>query len=103
MNLFESLQQKEKVTLLVNRAEENNAIKVEDIEKVLHADVHMTFPVEQNVATNALNKGVPFVTGAVGSKLTTAVQNLIKPLLTGETIVPVRQKKANTGLFGLNK
>lgn len=103
MNLLESLQQKEKLSVIITRADDSNMITLDDVEQVLHAPVYMTVPTEYNVAVNALNKGVPFVTGAANSKLSSAVAELVKPLLGGAAPVVDNKKKAKKSLFGRKK
>ena len=105
MNLLESLQQKEKVSVIVNCAEETNSITLDDVEKVLHTSVFLAIPTEHSVAVNALNKGIPFVTGAANSKLSEAVQKLISQYLSGETqpSESEKKKKQKKSLFGRKK
>ena len=105
MNLLDSLQQKEKLWVVVNRAVEMNSISLADVEKVLHEPIRATLPSDYMVAVNALNKGVPFVTGASGSKLSLAMQEIVKALLSGEkdSMKVDTAKKAKKGLFGKKK
>ena len=102
MNLLESLQQKDKLSVIVNRAEESGAISLEDVEQVLHESVHLAIPTEYNVAVNALNKGIPFVTGAANSRLSTSIQELAGQLSSGTVGSKEKEKKSKPkkGLFG---
>lgn len=103
LNLLESLQQREKISVIVNRADESGSISLQDVEQVLHTDIFMTIPTEHNVALNALNKGIPFVTGAANSKLTAAVQELARQLAGDTANSAEKKKKAKKGLFGRKK
>ncbi|MGN0334307.1 MAG: AAA family ATPase [Lachnospiraceae bacterium] len=102
MNLLESLQQKEKVQVLVNHTSDSKGISLEDVEKVLHAPVHLTLPGEQIIAVNALNKGIPLVTGAAKSKLAAAIQELAGQLTEDEGSGP-KKKRGSNRLFGKKK
>lgn len=105
LNLLESLQQREKISIIVNRTEESSAISLQDVEQVLHDSLCLAIPTENSVALNALNKGIPFVTGAVNSKLTASVQELAGQLAAGssDTVEKEKKKKAKKGLFGRRK
>lgn len=82
MNLFESLQLSEKVTLIVNRNDENSSIEIEDVERVLGLKVTSILPTEHNTALGALNKGIPFVINAPTSELSIGVKTLARSLLS---------------------
>ena len=104
MNLLDSLQQKEKLWVIVNRAVEMNSISLADVEKVLQEPIRAKLPSDYMVAVSALNKGVPFVTGAPGSKLSVAVKDIAKALLSGEQgNMKVDTSKTKKGLFGKKK
>ncbi|MGN0267468.1 MAG: AAA family ATPase [Lachnospiraceae bacterium] len=103
LNLLESLQQREKIAVIVNRAEESGSISLQDVEQVLHTSIFMTIPTEHNVALNALNKGIPFVIGAANSKMTAAVKELARQLAGGAAGSAEKKKKAKKGLFGRKK
>lgn len=102
MNLLESLKQKEKVAVIVNGAEESASIKAEDVEQVLHAPVYMKIPADRATALNALNKGIPFVTGRANNRLNMSVQEFVKQLLQEETGSKASERKKK-GLFGKKK
>ncbi len=101
MNLFESLQQKEKVAVIINRYDDSSSIKLEDVEQVLHETVTTMLPTDQSAALNALNKGLPFVTSAPSSKLSAAVLELVDGILSGdpEEMKKGRMNKGKKRLF----
>ena len=105
MNLLDSLQQKEKLWVIVNRAVEMNSISLADVEKVLHEPIRAKLPSDYMVAVNALNKGVPFVTGAAGSKLSVAMKEIAKALMSGEkdSTKTGKAKKAKKSHLGKKK
>ena len=75
MNLLESLQQIEKVNLIVNR-EVESIITINDTEKIMGGKITARIPADWKTATAALNKGVPFVNGYPNSKMSSVVSDL---------------------------
>jgi pilus assembly protein CpaE len=75
MNLFDSLQQANKVKLVVNR-EVESVITKGDAEKIMGGKIVSTLPADWKIATAALNKGVPFVVEAHSSRLSNALSEL---------------------------
>ncbi len=83
ISLLESLQQKEKVRIIINRAVEINSITVDDVQRVVHAPIIAKIPSDYMVAISALNRGIPFVIGAAKSKLSLAIANIANIIETG--------------------
>jgi pilus assembly protein CpaE len=79
MNLMESLQQVEKVNLVVNR-EVESIITVNDAEKIMGGKILVRIPADWKTATAALNKGVPFVKGYPNAKLSSVISDLASKL-----------------------
>jgi pilus assembly protein CpaE len=79
MNVLESLQQIEKVNLIVNR-EVESIITVNDAEKIMGVKILARIPADWKTATAALNKGVPFVSGYPNAKLSNVVSELARKL-----------------------
>ncbi|MDD6043255.1 MAG: AAA family ATPase, partial [Eubacteriaceae bacterium] len=106
MNLLDSLQQKDKLWVVVNRAMEMTSISLADVEKVLQMPIRAKLPSDYMVSVNALNKGVPFVTDAPANKLSVAVQEIAASLLSGEDVRvdtgKSGKKKEKKSLFGKN-
>lgn len=82
INLLESLQQKEKVRVLINRDMEGN-ITGGDVEKILGKAIWARIPSDYFVAVNALNKGVPFVISAPKNKMSLAYEEISQRILKG--------------------
>lgn len=85
ISLLESLQQTDKVRVIVNRAVDMNTITVSDVEKIIGYPIWAKIPSDYKVAVNALNRGIPFVTGAPNSKLSMSVSELADKLVSGKT------------------
>lgn len=83
MSILESLQQKEKIRVIINRAAEINTITVGDVQRIIDAPILAKIPSDYMTAVSALNRGVPFVQGAPNSKLSQSVGELANLLITG--------------------
>ena len=82
INLLDSLQQKEKVRILINRDMEGN-ITTNDVEKILGKQIWARIPSDYFLAVNALNKGLPFVISAPKSKMSLAIDEIAEKIMTG--------------------
>lgn len=97
MNLLESLQQKDKVKVVINREVDGN-ITQKDVEKIIGKTVWATIPSDYSVAVNSLNKGVPFVVSSPKNKMSTAFNVITNKLTNGDDSVLEIPKKHS--LFG---
>ena len=83
MSILESLGQKKKVRVIINRAVEINSITVSDVQRIIDAPILARIPSDYLVAVAALNQGQPFVQSAPKSKLTLAIRDIAEKILTG--------------------
>lgn len=90
LSLLDSLQQTDKVRLIVNRAVDISSIKVSDVQKILGYPIWAKIPSDYKVAVTALNRGVPFVISSPTSSLSQSVNNVANLLLHGETDTRVK-------------
>lgn len=97
VSLLESLQQTDKIRLIVNRAVDMNSITINDVQKIIGYPIWAKIPSDYKVAVNALNRGVPFVIGSPNSKLSESISELADILLSGNTDFDIQKKK------GMNK
>ena len=97
VSLLESLQQTDKIRLIVNRAVDMNSITINDVQKIIGYPIWAKIPSDYKVAVNALNRGVPFVIGSPNSKLSESISELADILLSGNTDFDIQRKK------GINK
>jgi pilus assembly protein CpaE len=72
LNLLESLQQRDKIMLIVNR-EVDGSVTTKDVQKIMDRPIVARFPTDWKLAVAALNKGVPFVLSAPSSALSKSV------------------------------
>ena len=83
MSILESLGQKKKVRVIINRAVEINSITVSDVQRIIDAPILARIPSDYLVAVAALNQGQPFVQCSPKSKLTLAIRDITEKILTG--------------------
>ena len=95
VSLLESLQQTDKIRLVVNRAVDMNSITINDVQKIIGYPIWAKIPSDYKVAVNALNRGVPFVTGAPNSKLSASISGLTEILIKGSTDYDLMGKNKN--------
>jgi pilus assembly protein CpaE len=92
-SLLESLQQKDKVRILVNRAVETNSITINDVQKIIGCPIWAKIPSDYKIAVSALNRGVPFVIGAPHSKLSQSISEVANLLLTGSVDYDIQKSQ----------
>ncbi len=83
LTLLDSLQQTDKIKLIVNRAMDMSSISINDVQGILGHPIWAKIPSDYKVAVTALNRGVPFVIGDPASKLSQAVSSVADILLSG--------------------
>ncbi|WP_312653297.1 AAA family ATPase [Aminipila sp.] len=83
LSLMDSLQQRDKVRLIVNRAVDMSSITVEDVQKIIGCPIWAKIPSDYKVAVTALNRGVPFVISSPGSTLSQSVSIVAGALISG--------------------
>ena len=66
-----------------------NSITVNDVQKIIGYPIWAKLPSDYKVAVNALNRGVPFVVGAPGSKISESISGLVDTLTSGQTNVNI--------------
>ncbi len=96
LNILRSLQQVNKVKIIVNRAVSIGSITLDDVQKLIDCPIWAKLPSDYKVAVTALNRGVPFVTGAPKSELSQAVSTVASMLLEGTEDVDtlsIKQRK----------
>ena len=83
MSILESLGQKKKVRVIINRAVEINSITVADVQRIVDAPILSRIPSDYLVAVAALNQGQPFVQSAPKAKLSLAIEDIAEKIITG--------------------
>ena len=84
LSLLDSLQQTEKIRLIVNRAVDMSSITVNDVQSILGCPIWAKIPSDYKVAVTALNRGIPFVLSNPVSKLSQSIEDVVRLLLEGE-------------------
>ncbi|MEL4106866.1 AAA family ATPase [Oscillospiraceae bacterium WX1] len=83
MTILDSLQQKEKINVIVNRMVDGNTITLDDVHNILGCPIWAKVPIDYKAAISALNRGIPIVTAAPNTKLTQALSEITEQLLQG--------------------
>lgn len=97
LSLLESLKQTDKVKLIVNRAVSVSTITLDDVGKLINCPIWAKIPSDYKTAVTAVNRGIPFVTGAPKSDLSASISAITDLLLEGtediESLSPKKLKK----------
>ena len=99
MSILESLGQKKKVRVIINRAMEINSITIADVQRIVDAPILARIPSDYMVAVAALNRGQPFVQSAPKAKLSLAIGDVAARIASGtenfdlQQLTPRERKK----------
>lgn len=102
ISLLESLQQTDKVRVIVNRAVDMSSITIKDVQKIIGYPIWAKIPSDYKISVNALNRGIPFVTGSPTSKLSQSISEL-SDLLTGGALSNQKKNENERKSLNLNK
>ncbi len=91
--VLRSLQQLDKVKIIVNRAVNISSISLSDVQKLIDCPIWARIPSDYKIAVTALNRGIPFVTGAPKSELSHAVSSIAALISAGTTDVESLSQK----------
>ncbi len=93
LNLLDSLQQTEKITMVINR-EVDGSVTLKDVQRIVNQPIVARFPSDWKLAVASLNKGVPFVVGAPNSGLAKSLSQFAQGLAVAPKTEPkVPEKK----------
>ena len=96
LELLESLHQRGKTKLVLNRASDDMGIRIHDAEDTLGFLIAAHIPSDGKLVVSALNKGLPFVLSHPSSKVSLAVKDLgdlvIKDLGYQKDLIESRKK-----------
>ena len=94
MGILESLGQKKKVKVIINRAVEIKSIEIADVQRIIDAPILARFPSDYMVAVAALNLGQPFVHSAPKARLSLAVSDIAEKIAVGNDSFDIQQYTA---------
>lgn len=83
LGILDSLNQKRKVRVIINRAVEINTITIADVQRIVDAPILARIPSDYMIAVAALNQGQPFVLSAPKSKLSLAISDMATTIDSG--------------------
>ncbi|MBP1924810.1 pilus assembly protein CpaE [Sedimentibacter acidaminivorans] len=101
ISILESLQQTDKLRIIVNRAVDMNTITINDVKRIIGYPIWAKMPSDYKIAVNALNRGIPFVIGAPKSQLSQSISELVELLLNGSANYDILNKKKKNKVLGL--
>lgn len=84
---------KEKINLILNRADSEFGLGSKDVEKTLNLPVKVKIPSDGGVAVRALNTGEPFVLSNPKAPITKGIYEL------AELVKPEKKKESGAGIF----
>lgn len=84
LSLLHSLQQGDKIRLVVNRVMEMSTISINEIQSILGYAIWATLPSDYKVAVTALNRGVPFIISNPTCRLSASISLIAETILLGE-------------------
>lgn len=97
MEMMESLHySKEKIKLVLNRANSEGGIRTGEVEESLHHDFIATLPSDGKTVLGAVNRGIPFVLSHPETLVSQSIFNLAKVITNAELDVSVESQKAFT-------
>lgn len=76
-----------------------NSITINDVQKIIGYPLWAKIPSDYKVAVNALNRGIPFVTGAPKSQLSQSISQLVDILLSGNKNYNLKKSNKKFRLF----
>lgn len=100
VSILESLKQTDKIRIVVNRAMDMNSITINDVQRIIGYPIWAKLPSDYKVAVNALNRGIPFITGAPKSKLSESITGLANILTSGSSDFDIIKKDKKVFKFG---
>lgn len=83
LGLLESLQQRDKVMLVINR-EVEGSVTIQDVQRIMDRPIVARFPTDWRLAVGSLNRGTPFVQSAPKAPLSRAVAAFAQSLDQGD-------------------
>lgn len=82
MEVLDGLHYKEKVKLIVNRANKEMGLDVKDVEQVLNFPVSFAIPSDGRALVGAVNNGIPFVRSHTHSKAAEGIRKMAQSFIS---------------------
>lgn len=96
LSLLTSLQQGDKIKLILNRVDDPHSIGIKDVEEILGIPPYAKLPNDPKTARGAINRGIPFVIDTRNCKLSQAIASMADSLMSGDQsieIIDIKKKK----------
>jgi pilus assembly protein CpaE len=89
---------KDKIKLVLNRADSDGGIELSEVEDSLHYRFTSTLPSDGKTVVRSVNKGIPFVVGSPEAQVSKDMVQLAK-ILAGEEQITVKEPKGMVSKF----
>ena len=103
LNILETLNYREKVSVVLNRSDQDLGVEVSDLEKGLDITVSYQIASDEKAAISAINKGVPLVISHANSEFTRSMKRLVDRMVVNRrhTKADKQSKGIITRMFSL--
>ncbi len=98
LNLMENLRYKDKVQVLVNKANEQYGVRYSEFEETVGYPIWVNIPEDSNTVITSANKGIPFVMTRDETKVARAVFQLAEKINDND-MASVTEKRAKWKIF----
>jgi len=103
LNILDSLNLREKLRLVLNRADQDLGVDVPDLEKGVEMAVAHQIPSDERAVISAINKGVPIVVSSASAEISKSFRRMGERMVSGKRL-PVQDKQGKhliTRIFSL--
>jgi pilus assembly protein CpaE len=87
-SLLDSLQQTDKIKLIINKMEKVSSITIDDVKSLTDSPIWSRIPSDNRVAITSLNRGIPFVIGVPNCELSRSVSDIAALIMNGGANIP---------------
>ncbi|MGI6621920.1 MAG: response regulator/pilus assembly protein [Clostridiaceae bacterium] len=98
LNIMENLKYKEKINIVVNKANEQYGVNHSEFEETVGYPIWESIPEDSNTVVTSANKGIPFVMSRVDTKVARSVFRIANKLYNNDDS-PVVEKRALWKVF----
>lgn len=98
LNLMENLRYKDKIQLILNKANEQYGVKYDEFEETVGYPIWVNIPEDNNTVITSANKGIPFVMSRVDTRVARSVINLAGKI-QNNNLEPALEKRSLWKVF----
>ena len=98
LNLMENLKYKDKVQVVVNKANEQYGVRYSEFEETVGYPIWVNVPEDSNTVITSANKGIPFVMTRDDTKVAKAIFEL-SDKIQNNNLQPAKEKSSKWKIF----